>query len=166
MQYLFENFLNFEWKPAFPVKNGNYLPGNKKKLFSPKILKYRIWYKNSFKIEVVLAIVSSALITRIYTKKYKNWSFSFRTKAANNELNLKSTHSQGYKNCGMQLVGQSLDYSLTCVINKLTYTYIFSTWWCKPLIFQTWIFSSNRIHSLKYLRSTALGYKDIEIRTS
>ena len=34
------------------------------------------------------------------------------------------------------------------------------------LIFQTWIFSSNRIHSLKYLRSTALDYKDIEIRKS
>ena len=52
--------------------------------------------------------------------------------------------------------------------NKLWFsnTYIFFTWWCKPLIFQTWIFSSNRIHSLKYLRSTALDYKDIEIRKS
>ena len=45
-------------------------------------------------------------------------------------------------------------------------THIFSTWWCKPLIFQTQIFSSNRIQSLKYLRSTVLGYTDIRIRKS
>jgi len=34
------------------------------------------------------------------------------------------------------------------------------------LIFQTWIILSNRIHSLKYLRSTTLGCKDIGIRKS
>ena len=45
-------------------------------------------------------------------------------------------------------------------------THMFSTWWCKPLIFQTQIFSSNRIQSLKYLRSTVLGYTDIRIRKS
>ena len=44
--------------------------------------------------------------------------------------------------------------------------HIFYTWWCKPLIFHTCILSSNRIHSLKYIRTTALGCKDIEIRKS
>ena len=29
---------------------------------------------------------------------------------------------------------------------------------------QTYIFSSNRIHNLKYLRSQTLGCKDVEIR--
>ena len=43
---------------------------------------------------------------------------------------------------------------------------IFATLWCKPLIFQTQILLSISINSLKYLRSTALGYKDIEIRKS
>ena len=39
--------------------------------------------------------------------------------------------------------------------------YIFGTQCRKPLIFQTYIIRSNRIHSLKYLRSTTLEYKDI-----
>ena len=43
---------------------------------------------------------------------------------------------------------------------------IFATWWCKPLIFQILIILSLSINSLKYLRSTKLGYKDIEIRKS
>ena len=40
---------------------------------------------------------------------------------------------------------------------------IFTTWWFKTLIFQMW---SNRIYSLKYLRSTRLGSNDIWIRKS
>ena len=43
---------------------------------------------------------------------------------------------------------------------------IFATWWYKPLIFQTQVILSLSINSLKYLRSTTLGYKDIEIRKS
>ena len=43
---------------------------------------------------------------------------------------------------------------------------IFAIWWCKLLIFPTWIILSISINSLKYLRSTTLGYKDIEIRKS
>ena len=35
-----------------------------------------------------------------------------------------------------------------------------------PLIFQTWIIWSNIIHSLRYVRSTTLDYKDIGIRKS
>jgi len=42
--------------------------------------------------------------------------------------------------------------------------YIYATWWCKPLIFQTYIIWSNRIDILKYLRF--LGYKDISLRKS
>ena len=37
---------------------------------------------------------------------------------------------------------------------------------CKPLIFQTQIIWSNRIHSLKYLRSATFGSKDNMIRKS
>jgi len=43
---------------------------------------------------------------------------------------------------------------------------IFAILWCKPLIFQTKIILSISINSLKYLRSTTLGYKDIEIKKS
>ena len=45
-------------------------------------------------------------------------------------------------------------------------SYIFSTWWCKPLIFQTIIIWSKMIDSLKYLRSPTLKCKDIGIRKS
>ena len=47
---------------------------------------------------------------------------------------------------------------------KFSNPYIFTTGWRRPLIFQTYIIWSNRIHSLKYLRSTTLGCKDIRIR--
>ena len=43
---------------------------------------------------------------------------------------------------------------------------IFRTRCCKPLILQTQITWSNRIHSLKYLRSATFGSKDIVIRKS
>ena len=42
-------------------------------------------------------------------------------------------------------------------------TYISTTKLCEPLIFQTRIALYNRSHSLKYLRSTTLGFKDKEI---
>ena len=42
--------------------------------------------------------------------------------------------------------------------------YIFGTQCRKSLIFQTYIILSNRIHSLKYLRSTTLESKDIGFR--
>ena len=49
--------------------------------------------------------------------------------------------------------------------NKIKYLTpnIFSTRWCKLLIFQTQITWFNRIHSLKYPRSTTFGSKDIVI---
>ena len=52
--------------------------------------------------------------------------------------------------------------------NKIKYLNlnIFITRGCKPLIFQTQITWSNRIHSLKYLRSATFGSKDIVIRKS
>ena len=40
---------------------------------------------------------------------------------------------------------------------KFSNPFIFTTWWCKALIFQTYIIRSNRIYSLTYLRSTTLG---------
>ena len=43
---------------------------------------------------------------------------------------------------------------------------IFESLGCKTLIFQTQIILSISINSLKYLRSTTLGYKDIVIRKS
>ena len=52
--------------------------------------------------------------------------------------------------------------------NKIKYLNpnIFRTRCCKPLIFQNLIIWFNRIHSLKYLRSTKFGSKDIVIRKS
>ena len=41
-----------------------------------------------------------------------------------------------------------------------------AVWWWKPLIFQTYTIWSNIIHSLKYLRSTTSGCKDIGNRKS
>ena len=52
--------------------------------------------------------------------------------------------------------------------NKIRYLNhnIFKTQFCKPLIFQTQINWSNRIHSLKYLRYATFGSKDVMIRKS
>jgi len=49
---------------------------------------------------------------------------------------------------------------------KFSNPYIYGTWCCRLLIFQTKIILCNRIHSLKYLRSTTLGCRDIRIRKS
>ena len=49
--------------------------------------------------------------------------------------------------------------------HKLAFSnpYIFETWWCKPLLFQTWtIIWSNRINSLNYQRSRKTGWKELE----
>ena len=51
-----------------------------------------------------------------------------------------------------------------CQEIKFSNPYIFPTWWCKPLLFQTKIIWSNRKLSLKCLRSIALGCKDIGIK--
>ena len=52
--------------------------------------------------------------------------------------------------------------------NKIKYLNlnIFRTRCCKPLIFQTQIIWTNRIHSLKYLRYATFDSKDIVIRKS
>ena len=52
--------------------------------------------------------------------------------------------------------------------NKIKYVNlnIFRSRCCKPMIFQTQIIWSNRIHSLKYLRSATLGCKDTVIKNS
>ena len=48
---------------------------------------------------------------------------------------------------------------------KYSNAYIFATWWCKPLIFQTQIIWSKRIHSLNSnLKYSKLDSKDMEIR--
>ena len=47
---------------------------------------------------------------------------------------------------------------------KFSNPYIYGTWCCRLLIFQTKIIWCNRIHSLKFLRSTTLGCKDIRKR--
>ena len=50
--------------------------------------------------------------------------------------------------------------------NQIFKPHIFKTRCCKPLIFQTQIIWSKRIHSLKNLRSATFGSKDIVIRKS
>ena len=47
---------------------------------------------------------------------------------------------------------------------KGTNPYTFAIWWCTPLKFKIEIIQSNKILRLKYLRSTALGCKEIGIR--
>ena len=42
--------------------------------------------------------------------------------------------------------------------------YMFEAWWCKLLTFQTQISISNRMYSMKYLKSMTLGCKDKGIR--
>ena len=60
-----------------------------------------------------------------------------------------------------------LRYELSlCVKLKYSNSYTFGTRCCKPLIFQIQNIWSNRIHGLKYLRSTTFGSKDIVIRKS
>ena len=53
-----------------------------------------------------------------------------------------------------------------CHKSQFFNTYISKTRWRKPLIFQTLIFWSIGIHSLKYLRSTTLGCRDEGIKKS
>ena len=57
---------------------------------------------------------------------------------------------------------QTKELSLWNKIKYLNFN-IFRTRCCKPLIFQTQIICSNRIYSLKYLRSATFGSKDIVI---
>jgi len=49
---------------------------------------------------------------------------------------------------------------------KFSNPYVYGTWWCRLLIFQTKIIWCNIIQSLKYLRSSTLGCRDIGIRKS
>ena len=49
---------------------------------------------------------------------------------------------------------------------KFSNPYIYGTWCCRLLIFQTKIIWCNRIHSLKYIRYTTLGCRNIGIRKS
>ena len=49
---------------------------------------------------------------------------------------------------------------------KFSNPYIYWTWCCRLLIFQTKIIWGNRIHSFKYLRSTTLCCREIGIRKS
>ena len=54
-----------------------------------------------------------------------------------------------------------------CLKLKYSNSYIFKTWWYKPLIFWTQVIWFNRMHSLKYPRSTTFGskdYSDLKIR--
>ena len=51
-------------------------------------------------------------------------------------------------------------------LSKCSNPYICATWQRKPLIYQTYIIWSNRIYSLKYLKSTTLVCTDIRIRKS
>ena len=46
---------------------------------------------------------------------------------------------------------------------KCSNPFISATQWCKPLIFQTTTIWYNRIHSLKYIRSTTSGRKDFGV---
>ena len=61
-----------------------------------------------------------------------------------------------------------LDVKELSLCNNLKYLnpYIFATGWFEALMFQNKIIQCKRINSLKKLRSTTLGTKDIGIRKS
>ena len=71
-------------------------------------------------------------------------------------------------------ITSSLLASIFCFTKELSFCHkikssdpnIFATWWCKPVIFQTYIIVSTSINRLKNVRSKTLGYKDMEIRKS
>ena len=51
---------------------------------------------------------------------------------------------------------------------KFSNSFIFATWWCKPLILQTsiiWTWIMNMIHGLKYFKFTILGCKDTHFKS-
>ena len=104
----------------------------------------------------------------VFMKLYIPWFIILSEKTSFNVETSFLTFSRRFTLWTRQKVKVKIVLKELSLCNKLWFsnTYIFSTGWCKPLIFQTYIFSSNRIHCFKYLRSTALGYKDIEIRKS
>ena len=73
-------------------------------------------------------------------------------------------HQKG--NSGVSLNDTLLKELSFCHKLKSSNPNIFAASWCKALIFQILIVLSISINSLKYLRSSTLGYKDIEIRKS
>ena len=80
--------------------------------------------------------------------------------AKSNNISLK------YHSClNNQIYGLAKELSFYHKL-KFSNLFIFVTWWREPYIFQTEIIRSDRIHSLKYLRSMSMGCKDIRIRKS
>ena len=65
--------------------------------------------------------------------------------------------------CGTDSIHLTKEMSL-CNKLKFSNSYIFASWWCKPIIFQTYVIRSNRIHSLKKQMSTTSGCKDTRIK--
>ena len=108
----------------------------------------------------------------------KNWNFYFcvlcmAAKSTKDLIIRKKTFGENlwYFKFSLFDVTEFIDWSIkSCtkelsLWNKIKYLNhnIFRTRCCKPLIFQTQIIWSNRIHSLKYLRSATFGSKDIVI---
>ena len=90
---------------------------------------------------------------------------NYRTKTQLNSNRLNRTH--------LALISLELDAAKKirkelslCHKLKFYSSYIYATWWCKSLIFQTWIIWCIGINSLKYLRSATTGCKDIEVSKS
>ena len=80
------------------------------------------------------------------------------------EWNLRISGVEGYI-WDMYLIDKTVSKELS-LWNKIKYLNlnIFRTRCCKPLIFQTQIIWSNRIHTLKYLRYATFDSKDIVIK--
>ena len=82
------------------------------------------------------------------------------------DWNLRISGVEGYI-WDIYLIDKTVSKELS-LWNKIKYLNlnIFRTRCCKPLIFQTQIIWSNRIHTLKYLRYATFDSKDIVIRKS
>ena len=118
-----------------------------------KIKKYIFCVKQISKCETCFLV----LFSRVFQKNFHRSDF-FKTYAL--KKNYLQTNPINFHSLKV-----TKELSLWNEIKYLNLN-IFRTRFCKPLIFQTQISWSNRIHSLKYLRSATFGSKDIVIKKS
>ena len=122
-------------------------------IYLVRILQITIVCTENLVYGVVCRSINSKLNCYCFVVTNCFFKFSFPEK----KLRLNFQHKKLY---GRLLFRKELSL---CPKIKLLNPYIFAAWWCKPLIFQTLIIWSNRIHILKYLRFTTFGCSDLGI---
>jgi len=122
-----------------------------------------ILYSSSISFKKVnLCITCSCLLFRSLVLKLSYFLLSYNSFFVkfllNEEQNLSNFSKKNYYPITLLIISNK------GIEIKYLNLNIFRTRCCKPLIFQTQIILSNRIHSLKYLRSATFSSKDIVIR--